>query len=450
MKQPQAAGGEYVYVRDGYGPLARDLYGRTRLVNATPATVETVVTGHDRMLGTFPVFSFFSANLSTPIAVTWGQIVAIAAAILISFLNYLGIKKAGEFQLVFTLLKVAIILGIVVVCFSGAGNVAGRGWSNFAGTFAGAKGGIAGFMAALVAALWAYDGWNDLNMVAGEVKRPERNIPIALIAGVATVGALYMLVNAGVQYVLPASAIAASPRPASDAVALVMGRMGAGIVSAGMALSMLVTLNGTIMSGARVPFAMARDGYFFRALADVHPRFHTPSVAIVVQAVLSILLLLLGANFRQLFSLAIFAEWLFYMIAGSTVFVFRRREPQAARPYRMWGYPLVPALFVTVAAALLGYTFKNDWPNSGYGVLVILAGIPVFGYFSRLRAINRQEDAKKTVPWQGGILRNPRFLPVSSGFCSCIVEISPELHTPNHPSRARSGTFSDRDLSPVT
>ena len=223
----------------------------------------------------------------------------------------------------FTLLKVAIILGIVVVCFSGIGNATGRGWSNFAGTFAGAKGGVAGFMAALVAALWAYDGWNDLNMVAGEVKRPERNIPIALIAGVATVGVLYVLVNAGVQYVLPASAIAASPRPASDAVALVMGRMGASIVSAGMALSMLVTLNGTIMSGARVPFAVARDGYFFRALAEVHPRFHTPSVAIAVQAVLSILLLLLGANFRQLFSLAIFAEWLFYMIAGSTIFVFR-------------------------------------------------------------------------------------------------------------------------------
>ena len=383
--KPQA-GGEYVYVRDGYGPLAGFLYGWTWFVIAKPASIATVVTGLVRILGTFPVFSFFSANfISAPIAVTWGQIVAIIAAVLISLLNYLGIKKAGEFQLVFTLLKVAIILGIVVVCFSGIGNVAGRGWSNFAGTFAGAKGGVAGFMAALVAALWAYDGWNDLNMVAGEVKRPERSIPIALIAGVATVGALYMLVNAGVQYVLPASAIAASPRPASDAVALVMGRTGAGIVSAGMALSMLVTLNGTIMSGARVPYAVARDGYFFRALADVHPRFHTPSVAIVVQAVLSILLLLLGGNFRQLFSLAIFAEWLFYMIAGSTVFVFRRREPQAARPYRMWGYPVVPALFVTVAAALLGYTFKNDWPNSGYGVLVILAGIPVFGYFWRVR-----------------------------------------------------------------
>ena len=383
--KPQA-GGEYVYVRDGYGPLAGFLYAWTWFVIAKPASIATVVTGLVRILGTFSAFSFFSANVITaPFAVNWGQIVAIAAAILISFLNYLGIKKAGEFQLVFTLLKVAIILGIVVVCFSGIGDAAGRGWSNFAGTFAGAKGGVAGFMAALVAALWAYDGWNDLNMVAGEVKRPERNIPIALIAGVATVGVLYILVNAGVQYVLPADAIAASPRPASDAVALVMGRMGASIVSAGMALSMLVTLNGTIMSGARVPYAVARDGYFFRALAEVHPRFHTPSVAIAVQAVLSILLLLLGANFRQLFSLAIFAEWLFYMIAGSTIFVFRQREPQAVRPYRMWGYPFVPVIFVAVAAALLCYTFKNDWPNSGYGVLVILAGIPLFAYFSRKR-----------------------------------------------------------------
>ena len=389
--KPQA-GGEYVYVRDGYGPLGGFLYAWTWFVIAKPASIATVVTGFVRILGTFSIFSFFSANvISFPFAVTWGQVVAIAAAILISLLNYLGVKKAGEFQLVFTLLKVAIILGIVFVCFSGIGDAPGRGWSNFAGTFTGAKGGVAGFMAALVAALWAYDGWNDLNMVAGEVDKPERNIPIALIAGVATVGVLYILVNAAVQYVLPANAIAASPRPASDAVALIMGRMGAGIVSAGMALSMLVGLNGTIMSGARVPFAVARDGYFFKALGEVHPRFHTPAVAIVAQAVLSILLLLVGASFGQLFSLAIFAEWLFYMIAGSTIFVFRWRDPQAARPYRMWGYPFVPAIFIAVAAALLCYTFKNDWPNSGYGVLVILAGIPVFAYFSRRRAADTNQ-----------------------------------------------------------
>ena len=186
--KPQA-GGEYVYVRDGYGPLAGFLYAWTWFVIAKPGSIATVVTGLVRILGTFPVFSFFSVVVTrSPFTVTWGQLFAIAAAILISLLNYLGVKKAGQFQLVFTLLKVAIILGIVVICFSGLGNVPGRGWSNFGGIFTGAKGGVAGFMAALVAALWAYDGWNDLNMVAGEVKRPERNIPIALIAGVAAVG----------------------------------------------------------------------------------------------------------------------------------------------------------------------------------------------------------------------------------------------------------------------
>lgn len=385
--KPQA-GGEYVYVRDAYGPLGGFLYAWTWFVIAKPASVATIATGLVRILSSFEVFSFFAGNVVTvPFAISYGQLVAIAAAVLISSLNYLGVKKAGEFQLIFTLLKVAIILGIVAVCFSGAGSVTGRGWSNFSTTFTGARGGMAGFMAALVAALWAYDGWNDLNMVGGEIRNPGRNIPIALIAGVATVGVLYVLVNAGVQYVMPASAIAASPRPASDAVALVMGRIGAGIVSAGMAISMLVTLNGTIMSGARVPFAVARDGYFFSALAEVHPRFHTPTVAIVLQALMSIALLLLGGNFRQLFSLAIFAEWLFYMIAGSTIFVFRRRDPDAPRPYRMFGYPVVPALFIAAAAFLLYYTFRSEWPNSLYGLLVILAGIPVFSWFRRRRPL---------------------------------------------------------------
>jgi len=197
-------------------------------------------------------------------------------------------------------------------------------------------------------------------------------------------------VNAAVQYVLPAAAIAGSERPASDAVAQVLGRASASLVSAGMAVSMLVTLNGTIMSGARVPFAMARDGYFFRAMAEVHPRFRTPSVAIVAQCGLAVILLLLGGSFRQFFSLAIFAEWMFYMIAGSTVFVFRRREPDARRPYRVWGYPVVPALFVLASAALLYYTFTDNLKSSVGGCVVILAGIPVFYFFARRRAVTDQ------------------------------------------------------------
>jgi basic amino acid/polyamine antiporter, APA family len=197
------------------------------------------------------------------------------------------------------------------------------------------------------------------------------------------VGALYILVNAAVQYVLPAAAIAISQRPASEATAIVLGRVGASIVSAGMALSMLVTLNGTSMSGARVPFAVARDGYFFDALARVHPKFRTPSTSIIAQTLLAVILLLVGGNFRQFFSLAIFAEWLFYMITASTVFIFRKREPNLARPYKVWGYPVVPSLFVLASAILLYYTFSENVRYSVIGTLVILAGVPVFYGFAR-------------------------------------------------------------------
>ncbi len=385
--KPQA-GGEYVYVRDAYGPLAGFLYSWTTFLISKPASIATITTGLVRILETFPVFAcfpraFFSHTWhSHTFALTYGQLVAIGATVLISALNYIGVRRAGEFQLLFTLLKVAIIFGIVAVGFSYRGGT----WANFATEFTGAKGGVVGFFAALVAALWAYDGWNNLNMVAGEIRNPQRNVPLSLIWGVATVSALYMLVNAAVQYVLPAATVAGTERPASAAVALVLGSAGAGLVAIGVAISMLVTLNGTIMSGARVPFAMARDGNFFKAIADVHPRFHTPSVAIVMQCGLAILLLLLGGNFRQFFSLAIFAEWLFYMITASTVFIFRRREPNADRPYRVWGYPVVPAVFVLASAELLRRTFAANLKSSASGCLVILAGVPVFYFFARRQA----------------------------------------------------------------
>jgi len=379
------AGGEYVYVRDGYGPLAGFLYAWTWFLIAKPASIATITTGLVRVLGTFSALSFLAGNaLPPPRAVTWGQILAIAATLLISALNYLGVRKAGDFQLALTLLKVVIIVGIAFLGFA----YAGGSWGNFATHYPGAKGGMAGFMIALVAALWAYDGWNDLNMVAGEVRHPARNIPLALIVGVAVVGALYMLMNAAIQYVLPAADIAASPRAASRATQLAMGGAGAAVVSLGMALSMLVTLNGTIMSGARIPFAVARDGYFFPALAQVHPRFRTPSISILAQAILAILLLLLAGTFQQLFSLAIFAEWLFYMIAASTVFVFRRRQPDAPRPYRTWGYPVVPALFILTSGVLLYFTFVENLRNSALGLAVILAGIPVFYLFKRTVSID--------------------------------------------------------------
>ena len=312
---------------------------------------------------------------------TWSQVFAIAATWLITGLNYLGIRKAGNFQLFFTWLKGALILVIAGFCFASArGSVL-----NFHTFFPGAHGGFGGFMIALVAALWAYDGWNDLTMVAGEVRRPERSLPIALILGLFIVGVLYMATNAAIQYILPAAQIAASARPAVTAMALVTGGWGAGLVSVAMATSILVTLNGTIMSGARIPFAAARDKLFFAKMATIHPRFQSPSTSLIVQGFLATALLLAVGRFQQLFELAIFAEWLFYMVTATTVFVYRKKLPNATRPYKVWGYPFLPALFVVAAGVLLFYSYAENWKNSLIGTGIILLGIPLFGLLRRNR-----------------------------------------------------------------
>jgi APA family basic amino acid/polyamine antiporter len=379
------AGGEYVYVRDAYGPLPGFLYGWTWFLIAKPASIATVTAGLVRVLGTFSAFSFLPQTLiawhvtaNRTLVVNYGHLVAITATVLITALNYVGIRKAGNFQFAFTVLKVAMIVGIAFIALTSASG----SWSNFSTHYAGATGGMTGFMAALVAALWAYDGWNDLNMVSEEIERPERTIPIALIFGVGLVAVLYMGMNAGIQRALPATAIAQAAVPASAATEAVLGPLAISLVSIGMIISMLAGLNGTVMSGGRVPFAVARDGYLFKVLGEVHPKFHTPAVALVIQGALAIVLVLVGGAFKELFSLAIFAEWLFYMIAASTIFVFRKREPDVNRPYRTAGYPLVPALFISTAAILLCYTFFSNLRNSIVGVVVILLGIPVYLWFA--------------------------------------------------------------------
>ncbi len=376
--KPQA-GGEYVYMRDGYGPLGGFLYAWTYFVIAKPGSLASIVTGFVRILSNLGALSFLGeTRLDGWHPTIPGQAVAIAAILLISFINYIGVKKAGEFQLFFTILKVALILAIVGLGFGYA-----RGsFSNFASHYDLAKGGMAGFMAALLASLWAYDGWNLVTTVSAEIRDPQRSLPRALIAGVAAVALLYVLVNAAVQYVIPANLIASSTSPGLDAIRWA-GQGVLTIVLIAMALSMLATLNGSTMTGARIPFAVARDGYFFNALATVHQRFRTPSTSIAVQAVLAIILLLFAGSFRQLFSLTLFAEWLFYLLVTSTVFIFRRREPEAPRPYHVWCYPIVPALFIAASAVLLYYTFIASVTNSLLGLLVIVAGIPVYMRFKQ-------------------------------------------------------------------
>jgi basic amino acid/polyamine antiporter, APA family len=373
------AGGEYVYLRRAYGDTAAFLYMWTWFAVAKPGSIAAMSIGLARTLEFFPAFHWLSEPVSrgrVPLhgfEILGSQIFAIAVTWLITGLNYLGIKKAGDFQFVFTVLKAILILIVVAFCLASASG----SWSNFSTTLPHAAGGLNGFMLALVATLWAYDGWNDLTMVAGEVRRPERNLPLALIGGLVVVGVLFMATNAGIQYILPAGRIAASPQPAVAALAAVAGHRGAGLVAAAMALSIFVALNGTTMSGARIPFAAARDGLFFRWFAGVHPRFHSPSHALVAQALLSTLLLLFLSAFQQLFELTVFAEWLFYMLAASTIFLYRRREPAATRPYKVWGYPWIPAIFVLCAAAVLVSSYASNLEGSLIGTVLILIGLPL-------------------------------------------------------------------------
>ncbi|HEY3707251.1 MAG TPA: amino acid permease [Terracidiphilus sp.] len=372
------AGGEYVYLRGAYGDTTAFLYMWTWFAVAKPASIAAVTSGLARTLGVFPSFHWLTASVPG-LPLYWSQIFAIAVTWFMTGLNYLGIKKAGDFQLVFTVLKAILILIVAALCFA---SVSGS-WSNFNTSVHPALSGLNGFMAALIATLWAYDGWNDLTMVAGEVRRPERSLPFALIGGLFIVGALFMATNAAIQYILPAAQIAASDRPAVSALSIVAGPRGAGFVAAAMALSIFVTLNGTVMSGARIPFAAARDRLFFRQFAHIHPRFQSPSTSLIVQGLLSTILLLFLSQFQQHFELAVFAEWLFYMLTATTVFYYRRQRPDMPRPYRLWGYPVLPAIFVISAAAVLISSYGSNLEGSLIGTALILAGLPVFWFVRR-------------------------------------------------------------------
>lgn len=375
------AGGEYVYLRGAYGDTTAFLYMWTWFIVAKPGSIATMTFGLIRTLEALPGFAW----LASPVAglhgeVEWAQLAAIAVAWLITGLNILGMKKAGAFQLIFTILKVVLILVVVGFCCS---SVTGT-MANFATGLPGAAGGVRGFMLALIATLWAYDGWSDLNSVAGEVRNPQRSLPLALIGGLLAVGLLYMATNAAIQYVLPATRIAASPQPALAALTVVAGPVGAGFVAIAMAVSIFVATNGTTMAGARVPYAAAQDGLFFKIFERVHPRFQSPAAALVAQGVMASVLLLFFKRFEQFFELTVFSEWLFYALTASTVFVYRKKQPQLERPFRVPGYPVLPAVFLLCATAVLVASYLGNLQGSLLGTALILSGLPALGLIRRL------------------------------------------------------------------
>jgi basic amino acid/polyamine antiporter, APA family len=271
-----------------------------------------------------------------------------------------------------TALKVVLILGIVVIGMTAdAGSV-----TNYSTTVP-AVGGLTGFFAALVAALWAYDGWNNVNMIAAEVRNPQRNLPRALIGGVLLVIAIYLLTNLAYFFVLSSSEVASSDRVAAEMMRRLYGQPGAGLVSIAAMISIFAALNGSILSGSRVPYALAKDGLFFQTCAAVHPKFGSPSNSILLLSVWSSVLVFTG-RYEQLYTLVIFPSWILYAMATASVIVLRRKRPDLARPYKTIGYPVVPVLFVLVACALLISTLINSPRESVLGLAIIAVGVPFY------------------------------------------------------------------------
>ncbi len=308
------------------------------------------------------------------------------AAIAIAFtatLNYVGVRWSAVVLNLTTSAKYGALLLLVFLAF-----LSGRGeFTHFAASAGPVSGGLFGL--ALVSVLWAYDGWGDLSFVGGEVRDPERNLPRALILGTAAIIAIYLFVNVAYLYLLPIGRIAESPLVAADAAQLLVGRVGVGLIAIVVMIATFSTLLGSMLTAPRIFFAMADDGLFFRSVARVHPRFQTPSVSIILTALLGIGFVLVR-TFEQLADQFVVAIFPFYALAAAAVLVLRRRRPDAPRPVRVFGYPAVPLLFVLASLLILLNALVEHPGATGFAFLVILAGIPVHYRWLRVRA--RRED----------------------------------------------------------
>ena len=375
------AGGEYAYLREAYGPVWGFLYSWTQMFVAKSGSIATLATGFLIYLTNFfpgldTVFYRIPLPIGPggrPLELRYGQLGAIALILSLAWLNYYGVKLGGNVQVAITAVKVALIAGIIVVGL-------GFGAAHPALGIPVAGGGTAGFFAALAAALWAYDGWNNVVMVASEVREPQRNLPRALVFGTLGVIVIYLLANAAYFHVLTAGEVAANPRVAGEMMRRILGAGGADAVSIAAMISIFAALNGSILTGSRVPYAAARDGYFFRAIADVNARYHTPGVSILALSLWSALLVLSG-GYRELFTLLIFPSWILYGMTTAAVLVLRRKRPDLPRPYRTVGYPIIPIVFVLVACAFIVSTLRDSPRESLMGIALIVLGLPFYFYW---------------------------------------------------------------------
>jgi basic amino acid/polyamine antiporter, APA family len=361
------SGGIYVYLREAYGPLPAFLFGWTRLLVIQPAVLGAIAMIFAAYVGAF-----------APLSDAAERVIAASVIIILAAANYRSVRWGAAVQNASTLAKVAALVGLALAAFA-LGDPAGGAFGPAAGATPIAWGGLG---LALIAVLWTYDGWADVTYVAGEVKDPGRTLPRALIGGTLVVVLVYATVNAAYLYVLPIDALAASSLVAADTATRSFGAAGVSAVAALVMLSTFGALNGTLMSGPRVFFALADDGLFFRRIAAVHPRYATPHAAIALAALLGVGYVSIR-TFEQLAEAFILGIWPFYVLAVGAVFLLRRRRPDAPRPYRTWGYPGVPIVFLIASAAMLTDALVRQTISTLIGFGIILAGVPVFYLWRR-------------------------------------------------------------------
>jgi amino acid transporter len=364
-------GGIYVYIHEAFGPIPAFVFGWTRLLVIQPA-----------LLGGIALI--FAAYARTFLTLTEMQVraIAIAAILVVGAANYRSIAWGAAIQNLSTAAKVVALVGLAMVVFvlgdpaSGSFGPGGTGAPHPPPTD------WTGLGVALVAVLWAYDGWADATYVAGEVRDPERSLPRALIGGFAVVVVVYLLLNAAYLYVLPLNTMATSELVASDAVSVVLGGVGASMVAGLVLLSTFGALNGTMMSGPRVFFALSRDGLFFRRIGAVHPRGRTPHLAVSLVTALGVAFVSVR-TFEELAEAFILGLWPFFMLAVLAVFRLRKARPELPRPYRTWGYPFVPAAFLFVSGIMLLNALFADPTSALFSFGVIASGVPVYWMWGR-------------------------------------------------------------------
>src|SRR6266436_964998 len=418
------AGGEYVFLLEAYGPQWAFLYGWMSFFIGKAGSQAALGVGFaiflNVLLGGSLSGQYFSANL-LGYQIPFGhlQVVALAAIVIVTLINCAAVKVSGGVAAVLTGIKIGLVLLVGV----GAFLAQGADWSHFAmsnsggaceGVAASARAGFGGFIAAMLGALWAYDGWNNVTLVAGEVKDPHRNLPRALIGGMLLIMALYLFVNLSYFYAMSpteVASVATTSSVATEVAQRFLGPLAITVIAAALLSSTFGTLHTSILTGARVPYAMARDGLFPRSLSKVSPRTRVPTGALIVQAIWAcILVIAFSSSFDILTDYAIFGLWIFYGLVTAAVFILRRKMPDLERPYRAWGYPVVPIFFLLATALILGMTLwgvRDDFANgvglmvhghlmTGFGVLarnppiagigLIALGLPVYWIWMRVKS----------------------------------------------------------------